>query len=342
MNTLPLSARITAPAVATPGVVAGISWRPAALSDIDGLLELYRATHAVDHPTYGITHEELTKELGHSYLDLDRDTIIAIDDATGAMVALGAQLFLPGQETLVRSIIEGAGVHPDYRRRGIGRALLAWHEQRGLQQLASSNQTLPGWIQASADDRASSSARLFERSGYPPVRWFIGLTRALDERMPVGDVPDGIRIEPLSLENSAAAHAAKDAAYRDHWASQPTTDEQWDKMLGLDIVSFEHSFVAFDPLGEAVGVLVTWVIEEEWQAQGYSSGYVGIVGVVQEWRRRGVATALFAANFRSLANAGIERSDVDADSDNPNGGLGMYAAMGFVEHSRSANFVKEF
>ena len=41
--------------------------------------------------------------------------------------------------------------------------------------------------------------------------------------------PNGdIRIVPYTIDRSAATHAARNDSFRDHWGSQPMSDEQWE------------------------------------------------------------------------------------------------------------------
>jgi len=335
----PLSERISAPATVHPSV-HGLAWTPATLDDIDELTELQRAIDAADHPNYAQTREEMEEDLSHSYLDLAVDSLVARDEH-GVAVAYGLVELSPGQETIVRSFLFG-GVHPEHRGRGIGRELLAWQQSRALQQLAGSPKTLPGWICGNADERAPATARLLERSGFTATRWFISQTRDLAQEIPDVDLPREITLAPYSVELSDAIHAAKNAAFQDHWSSQPTTDEQWNSMVGLDTFRADHSSVALAPDGSVAGFLITFVVEDDWKLQGFSSAYISLLGVVREWRRRSIAPALLAHAMRSYRDAGYEMAELDVDSDNPSGALGLYTGMGFVEQHRSVSYVRVY
>ncbi|MFF2961743.1 GNAT family N-acetyltransferase [Streptomyces sp. NPDC057963] len=62
---------------------------------------------------------------------------------SGRAIAHGSAIPAEGRETPVRVSLDGC-VHPDRRGEGFGTALLAWQEARGLQHLATSDETLPG------------------------------------------------------------------------------------------------------------------------------------------------------------------------------------------------------
>jgi mycothiol synthase len=339
MSASRLSQRVTAPEVAEPAAVTGIAWRAATRADLDAISEVVRAMGLVDHPNYVETKEEVEELLTFSWMDLDRDTRVAVD-SDGTVVAFGAVELSPSQETLVRSLVRG-GVAPNARGRGIGTALLAWQEQRALQQLASSEKTLPGWIHLYADERATASIRLFERAGFSAARWFRGMDRALDEQIPVLPVPEGLELRQLTPELSDAAREAKNDAFRDHWGSQSTPREAWDTMMQLETIRLDLSWAAMD--GERmVGLVLTFVNEEDWALAGYSSGYIGLVGVIRDWRRKGVAPALLATAMQSFRAAGLERASLDVDSENPSGAGSLYAGMGFFETTKAMAFTKVY
>ena len=341
MTNSPLSSRVPVPSVTQPPDTDRLVWRPMRLADLDDLVGLSRAIALADHPNYVETREEIAEELGHSYVDLVDDSLIAIDAATGMFVAHGLVIMPPGQDTLVRSILLG-GVHPDRRGEGIGRTLLAWENARGLQQLASSDKTLPGWLMLFTEERAASAAQLYAHFDFEPTRWFLGQRRDIANPIPEVELPPDIRLVTFSADYSEAAMNAKDSAFQDHWGSQPTSTEQWNSMLALPSFRAEHSFLAVTDVGEVVGLLITDVVEADWELEGFSSGYIAIVGVVREWRRKGIAPALLARAFQSFRAAGYERAELDVDSDNPSGALGLYHGMGFTETTRQIAFTKVY
>jgi ribosomal protein S18 acetylase RimI-like enzyme len=91
---------------------------------------------------------------------------------------------------------------------------------------------------------------------------------------------------------------------------------------------------------EVVGFLTSEVNEDDWEGQGYSSGYIPLVGVLRQWRRRGIAPALLARAFAAFRAEGLERAVLDVDSENPTGALGLYTGMGFLPETRETAFSK--
>ncbi|SIN93869.1 GNAT family N-acetyltransferase [Agromyces cerinus] len=315
----------TMPTLAHPDVE---TWRPVGDHDLDLIVVLEAAMAAADHPEYALPRAELADDLGMSFVDRERDSIVALD-ADGRAVAWGLVHHPPGHDTLVRSILVG-GVHPEWRRRGIGRVLLAWQRARGEQQLAASDLPLPGWIMGFTDDRARGAGPLLESEGFTAARYFAGLRRDLGE--PVDDVRAGagIRVEALQATRADEVRTARNDAFRDHWGSQPRSEEEWRVFLSSAVFRMDLSVVAIDEASDrVVGFVLGEVNEDDWDGQGFSSVHVPLVGVVRGHRGRGVAKALLAAHLIAAGDAGLEYSTLEVDAANPTGAFALYEAMGF-------------
>lgn len=342
MTDLPLSARVRAPIELQPGPLRGISWRAAGLDDLDVVVALYAAIARVDHPDWSETRDEVEQEFIGSWTDLEHDTLIGESD--GVPVAFGQVMCPPDPESVVRSLLYG-GVHPDFRRRGIGRALLDWQEGRARQQLAASELRLPGWILCYSGERNAGATVLFERAGFTVQRYFWQLERELDRPIPDLDLASPLRLVALGAERSEATRLAKNEAFRDHWGSQPISSEQWEGLMALPERRSDLSFLAVE--GErVVGFVVVDMSGVDIAGDVGTSGDRAVevvwVGVVPDWRRRGVAQALLAASLRASQQVGIQRAALNVDSDSPTGATGLYAGMGFTRVSSSRANVKEF
>lgn len=339
-HTVPLRDRVVAPrALPVPDSTHGLVWRPATAEDVDAILDCARAADAVDHPHFVTTREEIEEDLSHSYVSLGSDSLLAVD-GEGRVLAYGLTVLGPGQETLVRSILMG-GVRPSARGRGVGGRLLAWQEARALQQFAGSDKTLPGWMVVWTDERATSTVRLAERSGFRIARYFLELRRDLSEPILARSI-EGYEIIAFDPSRSEAVRLARNDAFRDHWGSQPTTEENWASMIARSVFRPDLSFLAIAANGQVAGFVLCEVNEEDFGPQGFSSAYIELVGVPRAHRRRGIAPALLARALTEIAAAGLEKAVLDVDSDSPTGALGLYGGAGFTEANRSLQLVKEF
>ena len=341
MSERPLSERVAAPpTLELPHSTDEVTWRAATSADITGIHELMLESSAVDHPHYTVTREEIEDEFTASYLDATGDTIVAVAP-DGTILGAGFVSFPPGQETLVRSILDGS-VRPSARGRGIGRQLLAWQVARGQQQLASSDKTLPGWLLAGADEGVTDAISLFEREGLTVARYFLELRR--DLAGPIVDVAldAAVHLEPLTPELVAPTLVARNTAFMDHWGSQPTSEEGWASFMGRSTTRGDLSSIAVAGDAEVAGFVVASVNEDDWPGQGFSSAYVDLVGVTRPWRKRGIAAALLTNTMRLAKAAGLDKVVLDVDAINPTGALGLYEGLGFEESNRSMSFTKVY
>ncbi|MFF1878228.1 GNAT family N-acetyltransferase [Leifsonia sp. NPDC058230] len=338
----PVRERMHAPATYQPQHPLIAEWRPLTAEDLDVVVGLQQSIDAADHPNWLATREEVEEEMGYSFVDLERDSLIAFT-ADGRAVAATIVVMPPLQETLVRSFLNG-GVHPEFRGLGIGRELLAWQQARAQQQLAGSDKTLPAWILAYADERAPQNVHLLKRAGFRVARYFVALERELREPVPTVEPAEGIRIVPYSPEWSAATLAARTDSFRDHWASQPLSEEQWTSWLGGTFRP-DISFLAVaegENGDEVVGFVLCQVTEDDWESQGFTGAYIGMVGTTRAWRGKRIAPALLGRTLQACADLGWEKVTLDVDAENPTGAFGLYTGMGFTQTNSETCLIREF
>lgn len=335
---LPVNERVTAPPSHRPAHPLVAEWRPATDADVSAVTEAQRAMDAVDHPEWLHTREEVEELFGYSFIDLATDTILGFG-GDGRLVAVGVTTMPPLQESLVRVFLEG-GVHPEVRGRGIGRELLAWSRARAEQKVAASTKRLPVWILAYADERSDDAIRLFHRDGFETVRYFFNLERDLADPIPAVEPADGFRIAPFSDELSADALIAHNDSFRDHWGSQPMSEEQWAAWIGGTFRA-DVSFLALRG-DEVVGFVLNQVNEGDWQTQGFTGAYIGMVGTVRSARGKRIAPALLGRAMEACKALGWEKVTLSVDAENPSGALGLYTGMGFVRTTAEVSLVREY
>ena len=340
MTESPLNQRVTAPSTIELPVSDGYVWRPATTDDVDAIFDCARSSSLVDHPNYIIPRDDIEEEFEHSYVDATVDSIVCVTPE-GQVDAWGFTTLSPSSETLVRSIVFG-GVRPEARGIGLGRRLVAWHEARGLQQLASSTAVLPGWIMAYAETRVPAAISTFEHAGFRIRRYYLELRRDLSEPIEGRPLADGLTLVPWTPERDAAVRAARNDSFRDHWGSQSVTEENWGLYATSPHTRRDLSVLAVTDDGEVAGFVTTSVTEDDWAGQGFSSGYIGLVGVRRAWRGKGIAPSLLGSAMALMKDAGLDKAVLDVDAENPSGALGLYEAVGFAESNRSVNLLKEF
>ncbi|PRZ03859.1 ribosomal protein S18 acetylase RimI-like enzyme [Isoptericola sp. CG 20/1183] len=350
----PIAERAAAPA-SLPSITAGsLTWRPAVPDDAPALLALRNTIAETDDEPYRESIEEITELFEAPWRRFDTDSLVGVD-GEGRLRAYGTVESMPGDTRTVRAFLFG-GVHPQVRGQGIGRELFAWQVARGRQVLAASGKDLPARLAVMAeDDGPASKARLYERAGFTPRRFYSDLRRDLRDLVaaPLPDVTlDGsLRLVPFAPELDDAARLAHNDAFRDHWGSEPQTAEQWTSSRSAFVPAW--SFLVLDDapdvdalLADAdtdaetaaslrageplvVGYQMADRFDEDFAVRGYSFGYTALLGTRRAYRGRKAAVAALAAGMRAMAADGMEFACLDVDTANPSGAHGMYAGLGY-------------
>jgi len=213
----------------------------------------------------------------------------------------------------------GGGIHPDFRRRGLGTELMDRMEPRGLELAA---QRVPGapviWTVSGGVEGASVRPML-EQRGYAIVRYWNEMKRDITvEPVEVPEV-DAVLVSPTE-EHREATRLAHNEAFKDHWGAGVQSPEDWADTWGARSNRLGLSTVALDRQGRVLAYVLagTWVPEEL---------YVTRVGTVPDARGRGLA---HAALLRTVGLAdGFAYVALDVDSASPTGATRLYERAGF-------------
>jgi mycothiol synthase len=313
----------------------GFSLRAATAGDRPAVCDVIAAANDHDGLPMVVTIEEVEQDLDDERVVLATDARVAVD-AAGAVVGYAFTFHLPSEECEERCYIFG-DVHPAWRRRGVGSALLTWGIERASQQLGASTHELPRYIRVDAYDYCEADHRLFARHGFTPVRYFEELLRPLSDLPPEpasGAIP-GLRIIPWPVDRSEEIRAEKNAAFADHWGSTPTSIENWIEMTSGHGSFVEHSFVCVDDHDRIVAHCLNARYPEDDVLLGRKDGWIESLGTLREWRGRGVASALIAMSLHQFARAGLSHASIGVDGDSPTGAARLYRALGFETRQRS-------
>lgn len=319
-----------------PTTEPSLTWRPAELDDVDGILALAHAADRLDHPKFLTSRDEIVDDLEASFVDRARDTTLAVDATTGEPVAYGVVVALPGEGEFTTTIVI-AWVHPERRGRGIGRRILDWQLARAREQHRESGSTLPCRITVHVPDTATAVDLLVRAGGFAPARYFLDLEHALAD---VADVPStpGYTLAPLDLDDLEALRTVKNASFQDHWGTLPESAEEWRQRLTRSSVRADLSVVATPEAGEVAGFCLCLVSPDDWAGQGFSSSYIELLGVTREHRGAGLGTAMLVQALHAARAEGLDRVTLNVDSASPTGATGLYAAAGFTPAGQTVTY----
>jgi mycothiol synthase len=308
----------------------GLVWTPIARDDIEDLSRLLTAIEHLDQPSERHSIDELHEQLDEADVDPEHDSILGRDTG-GTLIAYGWNHPLLSDVDPRRVHVTG-GVHPGWRRQGIGRALFEWQLARAAAWHAETARPEHGPLQVicAVDTKLADVRALYEQAGLEPVRWFADMVLTFDGAPPTHPPPTGIRLVPLSHKLFEAVRRAHNEAFADHWGSQPIDPTRWAEQLGRSASRVSWSWVALEEnTSEVVGYATNSAYQQDWAAQGFTEGWTDRLGVRSGWRGRGIARALLGASMRSFAEAGLEAAGLGVDTDSPTGAFRLYESMGY-------------
>ena len=274
------------------------------------------------------TPEELERAYSHLHHS-DPATDMLMAEINGELVAYG-RVEWDKLDSGERTYTHLGYVRPDWRRRGLGRALLRWHQQRLRAIAASQPHDGPRFFEARANDTEPAAEALLLSEGYQAIRHFFYMVRPTLEDLPDLPLPAGLEVRPVLPEHYQPVFAALNEAFRDHWGYTPIAPEQVAAIMDSAQFQPEHWQIAWDTAANEVAGLVIGTINapenEKYQRQ---RGYTDPIGVRRPWRKLGLARALIAASLRELRAQGMTEAALTVDTENPSGALRLYEGLGY-------------
>jgi mycothiol synthase len=299
--------------------------------DYEATAELIAAANRVDEILWVPTARQLREEVESS---------TGIDPATDIVLAeIGGRVI--GDAAVERVMRDGVAtyemnghVHPDLRRRGIGRALLGVNLRRAIERAAAEPAGQVAIARSHVEETETGHRALMAAHGFEPIRWFFLMRRPTGAAVPDAPLPDGVELRPVTPDQHRTIFEAEREAFLDHWAAREQTEEDFQLTFGRSELDTNLWVVAWDG-DEVAGVVQNWIWAEENAALGVARGWLEHISVRRPWRRRGLGRAITAESLRRLAAAGMTEAMLGVDADNPTGALGLYEGLGFEVDQRS-------
>ena len=279
----------------------------------DLLNELSRELHGVD--------EQTASELRHYWespeVDFERDVLLA-EGPDGSLVGYAD---LGVQEKHVWLDVRGREPEPL-------RALLDRIEARAAERKPGA--ALLGYT--SESDKVVRD--LYDHAGYRVTRHSYRMEISLAGGAPEPEWPEGFSVRPFTPGEEERVYEAHMSSFAGTWMFERESFELWSHWFRED--------TAFDPslwfLAEAgddlAGIALTRVSENE-----PDLGWVRILGVLPEFRQRGLGQALLRHTFGEHAKRGLGRVGLGVDAENPTGAVRVYERAGM--HLARKNLILE-
>lgn len=307
----------------------GLILRPARWADIDAVANLTQeVAEREGDALFVLTAEELANEWRGEGFNVERDVFV-VETRDGRLVG-SEEIYTEGGHQLKT---DGC-VHPDFRGRGIGSALLARVAERAQEEMARAAPGERVVIQSLINNQETAGHTLLRNNGYAPVRYFWRMEIQLPEAPAAVSFPAGIELRPfIQAKHAAAVWQADNEAFRDHWNSHDRSYEDW-----------AHERFG-NPNYDPTLWMVTWDGDE---VAGFSQnrfrkgiGWIGTIAVRRPWRGQGLGLALLRHSFGEFYRRGMATIGLGVDAANLTGATRLYERAGMYVAGEFALYEKE-
>jgi ribosomal protein S18 acetylase RimI-like enzyme len=305
--------------------------------DYPFMLRISQACMKADNIPYTNTLEEIANYYAHlQNCDPFQDMVFAeIDDE---MIGY-SRVFWEKLNEGIRVYTLFGNILPEWRRAGIGTAMLLFNEER-LRTVASDHpQDGSRFFQSWAADTEIGTEALLKSQDYKPIRYSFDMVRDLSQPIPDAPLPEGLEIRPVEEDHIWPIFRAANEAFRDHWGFRPTADEEFEGWMKDPCFHPELWKVAWDG-DQIAGSVQNFINLEENKEHNRKRGYTEGISTRRPWRKRGLASALITESMKMFKKMGMTETAHGVDAENTSGALRLYKKLGYKVVKQYTTFRK--
>jgi mycothiol synthase len=295
--------------------------------DFPAMLETFCAAKKADQDEISETLEDMIRSYEHlTNCDPAKDVLIA--EINGVMIGYSRVSWWVEENTGAYIYQSFGYIHPDWRCKGVGRAMLL-HNQQRLRQIAAEHPSEKTKLfETFSSNFAVGNNTLCEQEGYQPIRRFYNMVRPNLENIPELELPVGLEVRPAKPEQYRQIWEASHEAFRDHWGYRIPSETDYHEWLESKEIQPDLWQVAWDG-DQVAGMILNFINHAENDTYQRRRGYTEAISVRRPWRRRGLARALLARSLKMHRDIGMTEAALGVDSESLSGANVLYESMGF-------------
>jgi ribosomal protein S18 acetylase RimI-like enzyme len=323
----PRNAKLEVAMVPEAPAIPGLTFRlVAGETDFPAMVDVFNRSQAADGTGRVTTLEELANFYSHfANFDPSRDLFLA--QIGGTLVGCAW--------TSWRDVVEGYRLHPhggllvpEWRRKGIGRALLRLAQRRVREIVLEQPGGPEAYLQAHVCETEAGAVALLVSDGYSAVRDSCLMVRPALDDLPQVPLPARLEIRPVLPKHLRAIWEANVDAFRDHWGDFPRTEADYLRWLGEPTADPSLWRVAWDG-DQVAGMVLSFINPVENAEHHRLRGHTEDICVRRPWRHKGLARALIVESLQALKERGMTEAALGVDADNKMGALRLYESLGY-------------
>jgi len=226
-------------------------------------------------------------------------------------------------------------IHPDFRGQGLEERLAEWVEMRARRGVPLAKPEARVSLVHRFVDLDRTAADVLLGRGYRNIRQLVRMETDIqsmethlkpENGFPVSDL-EGVRLVALEDGWREGALRALYEAFRDHWGALPETYEQYRERIQH---MFERPEVtpALSLVALAGDEVAAAAICSSGTAEDPRMGWVNLLGVRRDWRKRGIGEAMLRRIFAGFQAVGLTRAGLNVDAESLTGATRLYEKVG--------------
>jgi mycothiol synthase len=176
--------------------------------------------------------------------------------------------------------------------------------------------------------------RLVEARGLRLIRHFYRMRIELDGDPVAPEWPDGVTVRTATPDEATLVYDVHQETFEDHWEHSRMPFEEWEHWLMREGFDPSLWFLVADG-GEVAAISLCREHEGE-----SGLGWVSVLGVRQNWRRKGLGRALLLHCFQEFRRRGFRAAALGVDAESLTGANRLYESAGMRVVRRSDVYEK--